>query len=773
MMRKTVIWLTILCVLPAFAAMAENKDEPKAWTVEEAFEAARGWDYGDDEGPLEAIRAAVLKVQGEPVARNDFANALAALLSEEVTDACKEFVSNQLNLIGGPEQAPALAPLLTEPAYSAMARYALEVIPGPEVDAILVAALEEAEESLRVGIINTMGRRGSAAFAEVIAPLLHAAGPEGEAAALAYGSLPNGELSAIEEALLHTGAEKGAHLYEALFMVAERYINEGRSEEAAYALRQVAAQSAASEAVRIAAIHTLARADSEGVLALTQQLLADESLAFFRAGLGAITTHPNDAIVALGAEVFGDLSEDRQAQFLAALETRGGAATLPVAEAALAESAVPVRTAAIALLGKVGGVDAVEPLLALLSSDERQERRVARAALDNLPGEGVDEQLIALLEKGASDQHENIIQSLVARRSGEALDRIMILSRSASGGVQREAIRALGELLPADDLGDLAGLLWGDLDADMRREAERSLTTAIRRSGEKEGAELLNKMYEGVENEPVQASFLRVMGNLGHETNLPQLYAALQGDDAALEAVALTALSGWPTENPRDELIAYAKATDDTAKRADALEGYVRMLRMAGRQGARHLAAYEEVSELTSEVRVLRGVLAGLGEVRVSGALPVIQRLAENPELAREAAVATERVRSRKYRASASLNSDLAHLSLDGKGDTRWQSGAVQAPGMWFQVDLGETSSLRGLVLDAAGSSNDYPRGYEVYVFDDEADMGDPVATGEPDKPVFEISFEPSAGRYVRIVQTGASDEWFWAIHQIRILAAP
>ncbi|MHC4071353.1 MAG: discoidin domain-containing protein, partial [Planctomycetota bacterium] len=70
-------------------------------------------------------------------------------------------------------------------------------------------------------------------------------------------------------------------------------------------------------------------------------------------------------------------------------------------------------------------------------------------------------------------------------------------------------------------------------------------------------------------------------------------------------------------------------------------------------------------------------------------------------------------------------------------------------------------------------SSNDYPRGYEVYVSFDGGSWGKSVVTGKGTEPITKIKFDkPVKTRFIKILQTGSSDSWNWSIHECRARAA-
>ena len=122
------------------------------------------------------------------------------------------------------------------------------------------------------------------------------------------------------------------------------------------------------------------------------------------------------------------------------------------------------------------------------------------------------------------------------------------------------------------------------------------------------------------------------------------------------------------------------------------------------------------------------------------------------------------------WKVSSSHNSGATASAIDDSKDTRWDSSAFQQPGIWFQVELPEPKEIAGILLDASGSANDYPRGYEVTVSTDGKRWSKPIATGKPQGAITEIAFEPVKTKYVRITDTGSAGGNYWSIHEIQLL---
>jgi mono/diheme cytochrome c family protein len=126
----------------------------------------------------------------------------------------------------------------------------------------------------------------------------------------------------------------------------------------------------------------------------------------------------------------------------------------------------------------------------------------------------------------------------------------------------------------------------------------------------------------------------------------------------------------------------------------------------------------------------------------------------------------------RSWKMSASNNQEAAALAKDRRFESRYDSDKMQAPGMWFQIELPQPTLISGLQLDAGNSLNDYPRGYKVQLSDDGATWGEPVATGKGDNAVTEIRFTPAKTKFIRITLTASGDK-FWAIHELEIWQPP
>jgi mono/diheme cytochrome c family protein len=128
------------------------------------------------------------------------------------------------------------------------------------------------------------------------------------------------------------------------------------------------------------------------------------------------------------------------------------------------------------------------------------------------------------------------------------------------------------------------------------------------------------------------------------------------------------------------------------------------------------------------------------------------------------------------WKATASHEPDRA---VRGFGTAGWSTVVPQQPGMWFQFELPEPTTLAEMrFLSAPGFTPQgqpprpatYPRGYKVQLSMDGTTWSEPVAEGQGTGPSTVITFTPARTRFVRITQTATTENAPpWAIQQLQL----
>jgi mono/diheme cytochrome c family protein len=123
------------------------------------------------------------------------------------------------------------------------------------------------------------------------------------------------------------------------------------------------------------------------------------------------------------------------------------------------------------------------------------------------------------------------------------------------------------------------------------------------------------------------------------------------------------------------------------------------------------------------------------------------------------------------WKLSASHNAGDIDKIVDGDEATRWNSNALQSPGMWIQIEFPDETEVAGVVLDSTQSANDYPLGYEVEASDDGHTWGRPVIRGRGVDAVTDILFRKLVTtRFLRVTLTQTSKWNSWSIHELQVL---
>jgi len=766
--------LLALITAPPIAVFGQEATPTTLTNVPEAIHAAQTSTYGEGGPAMEYLRARILEVQLDPQARNELANALAVTLSDSAsTHPYKVFVCRQLYIIGGEDQIDELAPLLYDPALAHVARYALEVIPGAEVNDILWEAIAKADGLTAAGLTASLAARGGAATVMRLSELLTHSNRDVVAAALiGLGSIGGVESELVlRRALSKLPEDLGTEYHEALLACAEKYRDSGNAIESARLFEELM-QPALPLSVRIAAFSGLINVRGEEASPLIADALASGDAPWVQAALAQVRNHGGPQSTALFAQQLAVVAPETQALLIQALAERGDPAALPILSAGAQSPEALVQYATIDALGTLGNETSLPLLLAGLIGQDPDIAQRCATSLRRIPDAGVNAALAQFYAEGDALLQVALAPILADRQAAEALP---ALYTSAQGGDARtSAFKAIGVIARAEDLEHVVSLYFHTEEEAARQEAMQALIATCRRiPPSPERASARATIYTMAPTSLTRAGALEIFRALGDDILLPLVISACGDEDSIVKDAAIAALSGWPTATPLHEVHALAKESETDAHRSIALDGYIRMLRLpSDRPTEERVAAFKRALALAADnPDRVRAILAGLSDLESSEALDLAESFLANPELHAEAATASEKIRSRFYTFSASVNTAAAAMAFDGKIDTFWGTEIPQVTGQWFEIDMSRPATIKGIVLDASRTNEGYPRGYEVHVYNKGGEMGAPVVTGAGSEGVTEITFPTAVlGQLVRVTQTGSAEESPWVIHELRII---
>ena len=700
------------------------------------------------------------------------ARLLAVLRNKDATFAARQAAAQRLGLVlafsAVKPTAATLRPLgtmLADERDSDLARSALEPVTSDVADPLLVTALGKTSGRTRLGLIDTVARRGSVAAVPALAKLLASPdAPTAAAAAEALGAIGGSEALAA----LQATPEPAPRAVTAAKLVA---VTRLPAADAVPLLQGI--RTAAGDPVhRAAALRALLEIDAVNAPATTLAVLGGDDWAMKQVVLESLyaSRAPGLAAALLGSLPSWDAPT--QSGVLHALGRRGEATAAAAAVAATAHADAEVRGAAITALGTIpGSAETARVLAKIAAGADAAEAKAARVSLARLNGPGVSAAVLSGAEQGEAALRTAFIEQLALRNQIEGLPLLLKLRADPDAAVRAAAATAFGDLAPITDVKTLLDWTLAATDANEQSRALRALVTLTLRNPTiaTRGA----PVYAAIESASAEAALrlLPALGRIGGEPSAASAARLALGADAKVAEAALAALTRWSDTTALASLAGVAEKTTLPAARTTAVEGvmaYFERTRVAW--DGDDTAVVARLLPVVADPAVRGRLLKLLSRAGDSAALALAAGLKADAAVGAAAREAVEIITANlagpaKVRASAPSG---AGNIMDGKTNTRWT--VPQVGEEWVEIDFKVARPLHRLTLDQTGRAGDFPESYAVHVTDDLANPGAAVATGtgQTGKTVIALP-AGTRGRYVIIKNVAERLDGWWAIIELYV----
>ncbi|UCG47935.1 MAG: HEAT repeat domain-containing protein [Phycisphaerales bacterium] len=587
------------------------------------------------------VAAALSLGQTVPPATKESETKLINVLKSDASHKEKADACRQLAIIGSKDAVAPLAALLDDDKLAHMARYALEPIADPAVDAALRNALGRLKGLHLVGVIGSVGvRRDAAAVEQLAGMLLDSDAEVACAAARSLGSIGTSDAAAaLQKVLPGVPDENQLDFCEGLLRCAEALAVEG-DKQGAIAIYDRLRTIKAPHQVRGGALRgAILTRGGAGVTLLREHLRSDDYILFSAATQTALEMPGSDVTRALTGEL-GGLSGDNKIMVVQTLGYRGDAGANPSLAAAAERGPKAVRLAAIRAMTEIGHISAMPALVKLLDDGDGDISRTATECLAALPGERVDAGILAMLKSTDIGAQLTALDLVGRRRMTSSVPALLVLARNSQGQVRTGALRKVGELGAADDLGALLVLMLDlresrDLDA-----ARQALTALCGKAGDpdlctEKLADLLGRA------KPEQkVALLRVLGGIGDAKSFEAVRGALDDKEPDVQDAAVRALANWPDATATQVLLDIFTSTQNRTHRALALRGATRLLGLGSWSPGDTLNVCRRLMSAAASPGEKRLVLGCLAKVPDMGAIDVVEPLLSDSEVGAEAELA-------------------------------------------------------------------------------------------------------------------------------------
>ncbi|MBN1854980.1 MAG: HEAT repeat domain-containing protein [Pirellulales bacterium] len=503
---------------------------------------------------------------------------LIELLQSDVPKADKALACRKLAVWGSHKAVPALAALLHDPELESWARIALEVIPDPAADGALRQAMGQLEGRSLMGVIHSIGvRRDEQAVDGLIKHMRDADPGIASAAAVALGHIGNAPATAaLRQALVDTPEAVRSAVAEGCILCAEKMLNDGKKDQAAGLYDAVRTAGVPKPRIVEATRGAILARGADGVGLLVEQLVSSDQ-AMVAIGLSTARELTGPGVSKKLLASLTRMAPDRQAMLILAIADRGDSEAMPAMLDAAKDGPVPVRVAAIEVLKRLGDATCIPVLLIAATEENEEVARTATAALQELPGNHVDRDLVARLNS-AKGKERIVLLELVGRRRMDAVPPLLAAIDDADGQVRTAALVALGEVAQWEDLPELIDRVVDPPRSDDTPAASRALQAACLRMPDREAC--ARKLADALERAPksAQIAILETLTGMGGTKALQTIVEAAKSEDPQIQDTAVRLLGTWMTLEAGPGLLELAK-TPNSPYKVRALRGYIRLAR--------------------------------------------------------------------------------------------------------------------------------------------------------------------------------------------------
>jgi len=549
---------------------------------------------------------------------------LEVFKSPETTLEGKQYTCRMLRFCASEACVPVLAPKLADPELSSFVRLVFQGLETPAVDKALIAALSRANDTIRIGIIGTLGQRSeSPKSVKAIRKYLKSRNPEVQLAAItALGNIggKNATKALVKAKVRPEFSNPWKH---AQLRCAGTL--DAKTAERAY--RKFLAEDHDDE-IRAAALVGLTTLSPADAATEVLSLLSSDNARLKQTATGLLAILPTEKMIGSLTE----MTPENQVLVISTLSDRQAVE----AEGAMLQLAVgeneAIRNAAFQALEYIGGVQSIEILVAAAPHDD-----YAFNSLCGLNADGTDAGIIQALEApGDNIVRGKMIECLTFRKTRAALPLFIELAEGDWSRNCKAAIDGMAILVFEDDFSAYAELFTATSNEKKLQALEKSIATAAQRLPDADACTRPLINASGQLDGEAKYAVIRALGSIGGDAAHGLLTQAVTNQTPEIKDAAVRGLAGWPTIDVADQLLELSVSSTNETHQVLALRGYIRL--------AGTLYDFEPVFEMcqkaaaaTDRSAELIAVISCVKRFHFPEVLDFLAELLDNPEIFTEA----------------------------------------------------------------------------------------------------------------------------------------
>jgi len=573
---------------------------------------------------------------------------------EQKAAACRE-----LARIGDRGAVPVLAGLLGDEKLSHMARYGLEQIPDPSVDAAFRAGLGKLKGRLLVGLINSIGVRRDKDAIGLLGGLLKDSDPQvARAAAAALGRIGTVESGKVlESAIAAAKGDEFKFLCEECLACADVMFSEGK-EARALGFYERLAKDDVPVLVRSAATRGVILS-SGNVKLLIEQLNSSDPVVF---AMGLRVAQELKGKKATSAIIFqiGRLPAEKVVLLVNILGKRGDKTAVPELKQLATKGDKAVRLAAIGAIAETGDSTASPALMELMSDKDAEIAKAASASLAVLPDPTINDDIVKMLDCPESSVRVRMFDLAGQRRIKKAIPVLAKAMEDKEEAVRFAAIRNFGAMAGPAELPPLLERIVKSTNAGEIGALEKAITSICLNGKDQEAS--VKRLVDGLSRATVESkqALLRVLRAAGGAEALKAVRGAVADSNQDVHMAAIRVLSEWKTVDAVPVLLDLAKNSKEQADKILSLRGYIGMTAKREVLPKAKLEICREAFLLIQRDEEKKLLLGALGSMGNAESLEMITSYLDQPGVKSDAVSAVLGIANRRTKKQATAATKTA-----------------------------------------------------------------------------------------------------------------
>ena len=604
----------------------------------DAYEDLAKYDWNSSRQPLSTIEQEIRDAATPDALAAIEKKLIPVLLSDKAGYPAKQAVCRMLRRMGSKQSVPALSALLADKQLSHMARFALTGMGCPEAGTALKEALAKTSGDLKIGLIDSVGRRRNPADVPALAKLL-ADTAMARAAIRALGNIGGKEaFRALSGAKV--AGDLSVEMDDAILKCADAMLAAG--EDAG--IYDTLVGPGNPKTIRVAALRGLVLAKKENAVGRLLELLSGEDEDLSRAAAKYIIETPGSAMTKALAVALGRLRAAPRTKLLNLLSERADKAASPAVAGLMGSRDEATRVAAIKALAVLGDASCV-PFLAKAAIASGETGKAAIETLNTIRSEGVGEAMSRLLDSGNPAVKAGIIKVMATRGDRTVAPAMLKAAADKDPNIRRDAINGLAGAAGPEQVPGMLALLLACKDDSERSTLSKALSKAALRADDP--VECSGAIATALKkaNSTTKLLLIATLGKLGGANGLAAVRRELNGGNADITRAAVKALYGWPDASPAEDLLKVMKTTEDPVCKTLAFRGYIRMANLVGATSSEQAGdMYGNALALATAPAEKKALLGGLSDAHSLKALALGEGLLADAGVRAEAELAAVRI---------------------------------------------------------------------------------------------------------------------------------